>query len=134
LLNHFNSVHVIRRDCEGGGLSIFVKGKLSFRGNKISPVSFEGICIDVSNLKGLQLTIMAIYRPPYGKVVDFDDELDILSQERTCKNIVIIGDVNINILQECNITNNYIDMLLCHKVKQCINKCTRQEYINDHLL
>jgi exonuclease III len=133
VLDHFNSVHFIRHDCQGGGLSVFVHEKFSLRDNRISPVSFEGISVDISNSEGRQVTILAMYRPPYGKVVDFIDELDTLLKERRKNaNIVIVGDMNINILQECNMTNNYMDMLLCHRIKHCINKCTREEPIGDH--
>lgn len=63
---------------------------------------------------GLELIIVCIYRPPSGDISLFFSKLDEILSLQAIKNynVIIVGDINIDLLDKCNNTytmpNKYI--------------------------
>lgn len=109
------------------GVVVFVKNTLTHICNTIS----------YSNLKILRLTltvnkqkigVTGIYRPPSYSVQDFFPYYtDYLSNHCNLKNEIIMGDFNINILQNNDVNEQYLNLMSEHAFLSYINDFTRIE-------
>ena len=86
---------------------------------------------------GHDTVIIAIYRPHCFKDTDiFISSLSkLLEQLSAFKNIVIIGDININLLDQGSLnTSNYLEALVYHGVLPAYELPTRGENCIDHVM
>lgn len=104
---NFEAVFNCRDGVQGGGTVIYVRKDLEFRTLELDPV-FNKILIEVT-LEKQKIKIMTIYRPPSSNLNNFFEEL-----ERTCdslKNVIIVGDINIDILNPTSTSVMYMNLL-----------------------
>lgn len=78
--------------------------------------------VDSKNFK-----LIAIYRSPSLNVFDFINSLDsVLTNMDKNKNIIMVGDINLNILEDGNESNEYLSVMHLNGFKSFINKPTRE--------
>jgi hypothetical protein len=133
-LEGYNIYTRTREDRRGGGLLIYTKPELLTEKLNTRGHTSEILHIMTRNFRN-PLHILAIYRPPSASKTGFIQELDgILGNIPRTDNIIIIGDININILLNDNITENY-KTVLCDRALECvINECTREEILDGQLV
>ena len=128
-LTGYKSYHTVREIGLSGGVSLFIKEE--FVSNPISSASFANESIEVitAELEHENKTwvIIAIYRPIRGPAHQFIDYLaEILNHERIVnKEILIVGDFNINLLQDSSSRNILLEQLNSYHFLPVINKPTR---------
>ncbi|KAL3265606.1 hypothetical protein HHI36_009810 [Cryptolaemus montrouzieri] len=89
------------RTSRGRGVAIYIKKDIEYK--EINIEDSEDCNIAAIKIKKLEYKIIAIYRAPQINPEDFFDNLDeILGRY---KNAIIIGDINLNILDVNKITN-----------------------------
>jgi hypothetical protein len=96
-----------RKNCNGGGVSIFVHVTLLF-----SNIELDGLCKDQDlevcavqlHFSSIIFHILCVYRPPTGNFSYFLSSLEsILNQIYSITiNVIICGDININYLDNTN--------------------------------
>lgn len=90
-------------------------------------------------IDGRNMIINAIYRAPKLKIKDFLKELKKWLKHKEVKNkeIIIIGDININTLKDNVDTQTYIEILSNEGIINTIRKITREEKVTqssiDHI-
>ena len=133
-LHGFTVYSKLRKHKSGGGILIYIKNYLLF--DLIEPIeiqinSFEFLAGTINLPFGKKISLIAIYRPPDLDKNLFLDELDrliVLIEKST--ELVIIGDININILGSNNkLAMDYEDMLAANGLENCIHDYTRQEIV-----
>ena len=109
-IHGFNSTFLNRGEGKGGGIVVYTKQNINFKHIKISTVYFELIQLELE-INKQPLSLLAIYRQPKLNKNLFIIELEkVIKQIAIKQNIVIVGDINIDILSENNIVTNYTDM------------------------
>jgi hypothetical protein len=66
-----------------------------------------------------------VYRFHDYKPEEFCQEFSIYLRKINSKNLIVTGDVNINILENSNDKNNYLEMISAHGLQSVINDITR---------
>jgi len=126
-LNGYNGHHVYRSDRRGGGVSIFVSvgivcnsvNRLCYIGNNME------ICTVNLGIRGIDLTVLGVYRPPDRDVHLFTDDINsILGEFRPRDRIVLVGDVNIDLLNPGAIEDEFIDMCTSNSFHPLISGAT----------
>jgi len=112
-----------RRNCKnstkkrGGGTAIYIRDDISY--TTITDLNLEEIdCIESIAILIKNTAIINIYRPPNGELDSFNSKLEQIttdiSRKYMRKNILITGDMNIDLLKHNHLgSNNYIDILHC---------------------
>lgn len=125
-INGFNS-YFLNRDGRGGGVAVYIRENIVHTNIQINTVSFEVIQIDVTN-KNKTLSLLTVYRPPKNNVNDFIIELDkTINTINKKQDLIIIGDININILTENITTTKYIEMISSNGLECIIKEITRED-------
>lgn len=80
--------------------------------------------------------IIAIYRPPSFKSLDaFLDSLhNLLTTVSSFKNIIVVGDINIDLLGSGSGTTSYLETFAFHGLLPAINTATRDRTCLDHVI
>jgi len=114
-----------RRDGrKGGGTLFYYKNQLNVIERKIK-CEFESTWIDVS-IRNQTILVGCIYRPPNFKnfLNYFEKTLSVTCLKR--KNILLLGDFNINIKDEnSQLTSKFKDIIYAHNLKNIITVPTR---------
>lgn len=105
---NFESHYCCRYYNKSGGIIVYSHNKYDFI-EISSHMSTAEIVILHSNL--LDLTIISIYRSHSFTVEQFNLELQQTLSTMSCKNVILIGDLNIDILKPNTHANTYIDLL-----------------------
>lgn len=125
-INGFNA-HFLNREGRGGGIALYVRENIMHSNIKIQTISFEAIQIDV-NYANKFLTLIIIYRPPKNNIKDFIIELDqTLNKINNKHDIIVTGDMNIDILMQNITTTKYTEMLSSNGLQCIINGSTRED-------
>ena len=125
----FNAVHTIRSDRNSGGVSIYIKESLGFE--KISQFSFQNDNIEVCSVKikidSRFWIYICIYRPQNGNLENFVNHLDEILNSNLCrnKNIILAGDLNINILKNDPSHTSFLNLMKSQHFLPKISKPTR---------
>lgn len=83
--------------------------------------------IDI-NINNNIISLLSIYRPPDKKVSNFVNELDtIINKIKKKQELIIVGDMNVDIKKENKSTTTYLDMLLSNGLQCLINEYTRED-------
>ena len=112
----------------GGGVGIYLKSNLSYSLNsELNNVKFKIIETVACNVQIQQknITVISIYRPPN---TDTSDSLeDFKTIFELCQNtdIILAGDMNINLDTKNNLTDGYINLLQEHQLRQSVMTSTR---------
>jgi hypothetical protein len=116
----------------GGGIIIYVKNDLKINEINIELLSTESLILNLNNC----VNIVALYRPPSNCKKTFLDELkNKILKNKELNNTIIIGDININILdnddRDCE---KYVDILAKSGFECNINLPTREEVNKEGVL
>jgi len=123
LLDNFMSYNCSRSYNRSGGVVVYIKNKLEFSRSVYCMISAEVI---VLYCKSLDFTIISIYRSHAYSVNTFNNELSQLLQLISSKNVFLVGDINIDIIQPINNADDYIDLLHENGFISLISDVTRQ--------
>lgn len=114
------------RDSRGGGVAVFIRENVIHTRLSLNTISFEAIQINITN-KHKTLSLFTIYRPPKNNVNEFIIELDkTINMINKKQDIIVIGDININILKQNITTTNYISMISSNGLRCIVNEITRE--------
>ena len=117
-------------DEKGGGVALFVNETLDYSVLKFESKTFESVFIELKAQNNGRTIIGAIYRPPGGNFIKFNEEYDSMLTKligKKNKNIVIAGDFNINLLNHSHHseTENFLNIMYAHKMLPAIKRPTR---------
>ena len=108
----YHSHFLNRTGRRGGGIAIFVRDEIRFDMFKNDAKNFECLdfCLEKNNMT---LHIIAIYRPPTTyNTTSFTHELrELIEKKKNEKDLIVIGDINIDILKENGYVSQYLDMM-----------------------
>jgi hypothetical protein len=133
----------IRVDKKGGGLAIWVKDTIRYELleniNKLKLKTVEHLAIEIE-IGSKKIVIINVYRPPNAKVENSMIDLETLfkAAAELNKPILATGDFNINLLNDCSITRQYISLLEKYQLHQIVKEPTRitskSETLIDHTI
>ena len=129
--------NTFRNKKKGSGVALYINNKYSF--SKCTELSqctehIESLFIEITNTNKPTI-IGIIYRPPSGNITTFNSELNKLLSSIKCKNVIILGDYNINLhnlrdtncqeFEEIIITQSYYPSIsiATHKKPHCQSTC-----------
>ena len=128
----YNVLHQIRKNCRGGGISVFVHDSLSFKRPEkfgINSEAVESLSIKISNKKCKNIILNRIYRPSNGDIETCENCFkNLFSKNDTVnKHNVLAGNFNLNVLDFENNKNvqNFMDYMFLYGMMPAINKPTR---------
>jgi Reverse transcriptase (RNA-dependent DNA polymerase) len=131
LIKGFKQVAKPRAVGRGGGILIYYRE--NYIKIKVEDANFEhaeSLKILINN----DLELLAIYRPPSSNKILFLKELEksLKIAEETNKDAIILGDLNINLLDVEDSTVEKYENLMCeYGFARCIFFPTREEFAND---
>lgn len=113
-INNYNAEYVNRKNRRGGGIAVFIKDHLKYEviNEYVIPDSFETLIIKIELYKR-PIILICIYRPPSLTNINiFCRELESLITKFGMKDeIIIMGDMNIDILKNNCYVQKYLDMI-----------------------
>ena len=119
-----------------GGVGLYLADQLNFIRRHDPEFLAEGVesCwIETTSKKEQNVITGCVYRHPHSKLESFHEAVKerLQSSSNSSKQVIVLGDTNINLLQYCNDnrTADYLDMLLNSGFMPIITKATR---ITDH--
>lgn len=129
-IDGYSCFHSVRNRSRGGGVSVFCSGsavvdsvdRLSVCSNSIET------CVVRLKFDINEIFIVAIYRPHADTIDNFVEQLNTLLQDDILvgKNVIIAGDLNINLLIQNDISvDNFIASLQSQHFLPVITKATR---------
>lgn len=122
-LHGYSTFHTNIKLNQNDGIVIFVADLLT---PFISEINLtEANCIKIS--LGSDLSIFAIYRPPcFKNLTPFLNSLQkLLDVNKNTQQLILAGDLNINLLNSNPKTNEYLSLLSHYGLKSTINSATR---------
>ena len=124
----YQAFHTIR-DGRSGGVSIYVKNNLkcSFVPNLSYCTVFIEICSVEIKFGSFSCVIVGIYRPHSGTTTEFIHHFNSILNHSNFRNkcVLIMGDFNINLLNENRDSNDLLNSLYSNHFVSLINKPTR---------
>ena len=125
----YSGYHTFRQGGRGGGVSVFVDDRLnsSFIDEiSVSNVTIESCAVRII-LNNVNFVILSIYRPHSDSINNFTDSLMELLSSSCFENcsIALIGDFNINLIDDNSNINNFMNNLQSSSFTQLINLPTR---------
>ena len=133
LLEGFSEPIRLDRNCFGGGVMIYVADNLHFK--RRLDLEFQGgevLWVEL-NVKNCSYLICNVYRPEGSNTPfwnSFQNSID--SAFNSCSNIIILGDINVDLLTVINHRLN--DIMLTFNLKNVIREATRITNISSTLL
>lgn len=129
-INGYRSIF-LNREGRGGGIAVYIRDDIYHNTTPLNTVSFETIQVDI-NIKNKIITLFPIYRPPSQNVTTFVTELDtIINNVHEKQQLIIVGDMNVDILKENITTTKYLDMLMSNGLHCLVNETTREDDNNN---
>lgn len=108
-----------------GGIVVFVKNDLLCDCNKIESTSADILSIHLL-LNNNWFTLICIYRLQFITNNIFLDELENILKVKKDKNLIVLGDINIDLLDKCDkYADNYSLLMASFGLKSVINEPTR---------
>jgi hypothetical protein len=112
-----------------GGVMVLIKDNIQCSSLFIDMSTADCLFIKIVD-EEFELTLLAIYRSPNGGIKEYIAELESVLKQNKDKNLLILGDININIM---NVNNNnvfsYLLLMSSFGFKSCVNVPTR---VTDH--
>lgn len=122
----FNSVF-LNRGGRGGGIVVYIKENIKFKEISVNTISCELLKLKIKT-KNEEYFLLATYRPPNQKPNEFITEIEtIISRINKKQQIILIGDMNIDILKENSVTTKYLDLLLSNGMQCMVTEITRED-------
>lgn len=123
-IDGYTQIFNCRETNKSGGIVIYVSQKLSdFVNIPMKMISAE--CVSVY-FKYFDLQIISIYRSHQFKPEDYLSELENHLKSFKTKNLILVGDININILENSTVSNLYLDTLSTFGLRPGIFGVTRE--------
>ncbi|KAI5725563.1 hypothetical protein M8J77_017066 [Diaphorina citri] len=124
----YNSYFTSQQHNEASGIAVYVRDDLDVQTDELTQFTMTN-CLKLDlKLTDKRLTLLTMYRSPSGNNAPrFIEELDQYLSQLTCDRCLLVGDLNINILDQ-NMTNmghDYLDILHGHNYIPTITKPTR---------
>ena len=127
----FDCFFQCRADNRSGGIAVFTRKKLKFSKIDIDFPSTESVFVYSTCLN---IGLLSVYRSHEFTISEFNLHLQSVLSNLKFVNIVLIGDININILNElCKDIQGYLNILSQFGFKSLINKPTRIQTCIDHI-
>jgi Reverse transcriptase (RNA-dependent DNA polymerase)/Endonuclease-reverse transcriptase len=124
-INGFKIFSKTREEGRGGGLLIYVKSSFNVKQVNCNFTFAESLGLKINN----EITVIAIYRKPSLSKVKFVDELNEYLRSNAEQNLIICGDMNIDLLDaENSAVEKYEDMMAEHGLLKLIHMPTREEF------
>jgi len=107
----FNAYHFFRPSGRrGGGVSIYLKESIRVDHN-VSKRSCNDIQFLTLRLLDFDLYLCGVYRPPTYPFSVENDFLELFDDILNLRNLIILGDFNIDLLRDSPFRNNYQNLL-----------------------
>lgn len=129
-LTGFNSFFTNLKHNEASGIAVYARSDLNIQTEELTNFTMTN-CLKLDlTLKDQHLTVLTMYRHPSGNIPSFFEKLDEYISQLICDRcllILLIGDININILEENigDIGHDYLDILHQHNSIPTVTKPTR---------
>jgi len=94
----------------------------------------ESMYIDILYKTKVVATVLVIYRPPKCNVKAFLQSIESFLAKNENKKLILMGDFNIDILKDSDITKNYLSCIYSNGLYSWINKPTREEFLSGKLV
>lgn len=105
-IDGYKAYHFPRESRNGGGISFFIKEDLKVD-YKIQKFSCREVQFLILNLPEIHVKLCGIYRPPTSQYSNIREFLDLYDQIlENNKNMITVGDVNIDLLDQRNVEFN----------------------------
>lgn len=132
LLQGYNSYKTNDNYNQNDGVVVYTNSNLECVVEE--PSLLEANCLTIK-IKS-DIVLIAIYRPPCFKSTDiFLESLhNLLESLSSFKNIIIVGDININLIGTGAVTTAYLDTISFHGLLPAINTATRGKSCLDHVI
>lgn len=129
-LNNYHSLFCCNNGYRSGGIAIFCKNNVtaqqckppSVHNNNIKTADILKVNLEAA---GLKITVIAIYRFHSFTVTDFNTELTLWLPNINCRNLVIVGDLNIDLHSQCPQVEDYKNLMNNQGLAPMINSATR---------
>ncbi len=113
-MDNFTAIHSCREG-RGGGTSVYIKKTIKCQevdrfGTEKTP---NWICVKIGES---DLKLSFIYKPPSYSNIEFLRDLEIILTKYPRKHVVV-GDININLLEDCTVVTNYKNLLAINNFK-----------------
>jgi len=97
---------------------------------------FESLFLKISENNKNIVAILIVYRPPKCKIRYFIDELENFSDKNSDKNMIILGNINLDLLkiQGCENTKDFLNSVISQGFVSAINIPTRGEVFKGKLV
>ena len=122
--NNYNFSYEVPENSKIGGIAILIKKNIKIlnitKDNSYEKIELISSQILVNNIK---VTIVGIYRHPNQNLNNMNESLKKISNDN--KNLIIMGDLNINLLNVSNGVNNYSNNIFSNNLINHINHPTR---------
>jgi hypothetical protein len=122
----------------GGGLLVYVRKEIVVTKHEIFSSNYEKITFDLYQNKK-KFKLISYYRPPESqKIKNINDFLNDVEAEISdnCERIMLIGDINIDITENCRYAQDYKNLINGYDMQLINNNVTRDisEKIIDHVV
>uniref|UniRef100_A0A8D8XNE2 Endonuclease/exonuclease/phosphatase domain-containing protein n=1 Tax=Cacopsylla melanoneura TaxID=428564 RepID=A0A8D8XNE2_9HEMI len=112
---------------ESSGIAVYVRNDLDLQTEELTHFTMAN-CLRLDlRLKDKKLTLLTMYRSPSGNATIFIEELDQFLHQIKNNRCLLVGDLNINILEQYmdNIGHEYLDTLHRHNYIPTVTTITR---------
>lgn len=134
-LSGYVGYHTLKNTNQNDGVIVFVKTSIT---HIVTESHVQDANCLICKIESLNLVIVALYRPPCNRNIDnFLDSLEnTLASLSSYKNVVLLGDININIIpaQLNSMANDYLNLAALHGLLPTHNLPTRDKSCLDHVL
>ena len=127
--NYHRIIMKLRPHAACGGVGIYIHKKFSNLQifDKISNLSLkkiEAIAVKVQ-MDHKDIVVVSLYRPPETKMNDSLEDLERILGQLENEEVIISGDININLMVDNYFSQKYLDKLLSHNLTQTVISPTR---------
>ena len=126
----------------GGGVGIYLSKNYKYERidkiNNLQLKKIESVSIKMISKEGTCTTVIAVYRPPNVSKSDTLSDLEKILKETTIyENVIIAGDLNIDLASPNSLGEKYSELLLSYNLIQYVKAFTRitatSETLIDHV-
>lgn len=124
----FSSIFA-NREGRGGGIAIYVNENIKYSNIQTHMSSAESLRIDLTTTHDTIISVISIYRPPKLSQKRFLKELEENINNVSKKHeLIVVGDMNIDIKKKNTTTINYLGMLSSHGLQCMVSETTRENF------
>lgn len=127
VLNNYTSIDQPGKRNKKNGVCVFVRNSFTFNNLNVNIVESDSLTLKIKNpTTNFEITLIAIYRSPSLSADLFLNGLEsALGELRTHDNILLVGDININLNQVTDTCIEYFNIMSSNGFTSYINKPTR---------